>query len=71
LKNIISYKEISTFKKRKIESKQLFLLGHSGTTSGDGSQIIVKYNHFKILCPTEQFISCSIKKYDWNRFWIK
>jgi hypothetical protein len=54
----------------KIESKQLVLLGHSGTTSGDGNTILVKYNNIEIICPTEQIISCSIKKYDWNRYWI-
>ena len=55
----------------KIESDQLILLGHSGTTSGDGNSITIKYdNHINIDCPTQQFISCSIKKYDWNRFWI-
>jgi len=53
-----------------IESKQLFLLGSSGTTSGDGDPIIIKYNNnIEINCPTEQFISCSILKNDWNRFW--
>lgn len=53
-----------------IESKQLFLLGNSGTTSGDGNTEIIKYNNIEINCPTEQFISCSILKNDWNRFWI-
>jgi hypothetical protein len=50
---------------------QLILIGHSGTTSGDGNSVSIKYNNnINILCPTEQFISCSIKKYDYNRFWI-
>lgn len=53
-----------------IESKQLILLGHSGTTSGDGNVILIKKNNIEIYCPTEQFLSCSVKKYDWNRFWI-
>ena len=53
-----------------VESDQLVLLGHSGTTSGDGNQVLIKKNNIEILCPTEQFISCSVKKYDWNRFWI-
>lgn len=53
-----------------IESEKLILLGHSGTTSGDGNSISINENNIKIFCPTEQFISCSIKKYDWNRFWI-
>lgn len=50
-------------------SDKLKLLGHSGTTSGDGNSVSIKKNNIEILCPTEQFISCSIKKYDWNRFW--
>lgn len=54
-----------------IESDQLCLLNHSGTTSGDGNNISVKNNKIEILCPTEQFISCSVKKNDWNRFWIE
>ena len=53
-----------------INSKKLFLLGHSGTTSGDGNAITIKYKNININCPTEQFISSSIKKYDWNRYWI-
>ena len=53
-----------------IESNQLILLGHSGTTSGDGNTVSVKYNNIEVICPTQQFISSSIKKYDWNRFWI-
>jgi hypothetical protein len=60
-----------TIKYGKIESNQLILLGHSGTTSGDGNSVTIKYdNNINIDCPTQQFISCSIKKYDWNRFWI-
>jgi hypothetical protein len=54
----------------KIKSNNLILLGHSGTTSGDGNSVELKYGNIKIRCPTEQFISCSIKKCDWNRFWI-
>ena len=61
-----------TIKYGKIESDQLILLGHSGTTSGDGNSITIKYdNNINIECPTQQFISCSIKKYDWNRFWTE
>lgn len=52
-----------------IESDKLILLGHSDTTSGDGNNVSIKFNNIEIKCPTEQFISCSIKKYDWNRFW--
>jgi len=55
----------------EIESNNLILLGHSGTTSGDGNSVEIKYGNIKIEAPTEQFISCSIKKCDWNRFWIQ
>ena len=54
-------------------NNKLFIIGHSGTTSGDGNSIELKYRinnkKINILCPTEQFISCSVKTYDWNRFW--
>jgi len=60
-----------TIKYGKIKSDQLILISHSGTTSGDGNSISVKYNNIEIQCPTQQFISCSIKKKDWNRFWIE
>ena len=53
-----------------IESNNLILLGHSGTTSGDGNPVEIKCGNIRIKCPTEQFISCSVKKCDWNRFWI-
>ena len=54
-----------------IESDNLILLGHSDTTSGDGNNVSIKFNNIEIKCPTEQFVSCSIKKNDWNRFWIE
>jgi hypothetical protein len=60
-----------TIKYGTIESDNLILLGHSGTTSGDGNAILIKFNNIEFKCPTEQFISCSIKKNDWNRFWIE
>lgn len=60
-----------TIKYGTIESDNLILLGHSGTTSGDGNAVSIKNNNITINCPTEQFISCSIKKNDWNRFWIE
>lgn len=60
-----------TIKYGTIKSNQLKLIGHSGTTSGDGNSIKIKYNNIEILCPTEQFISSSIHKNDWNRYWIK
>jgi len=52
-----------------IESDNLILLGHSDTSSGDGNDVSIKFNNIEIRCPTEQFVSSSIKKYDWNRFW--
>ena len=52
-----------------IESDNLILLGHSDTSSGDGNDVSIKFNNIQIKCPTEQFVSSSIKKYDWNRFW--
>ena len=60
-----------TIKYGKIDSNKLVLLGHSGTTSGDGNIMSIKKNNIEISCPTEQFISCSIKSTDWNRFWIQ
>lgn len=53
------------------KDSQLILKGHSGTTSGDGNAIQIKYKNIQIECPTQQFISCSIKDSDWNRFWIE
>lgn len=53
------------------KKSQLILKGYSGTTSGDGNNISAKYKNITIKCPTEQFISCSIKKNDWNRYWIE
>ena len=67
--NIIRYKKHG-IKFGKINSNQLQLYGQSGTTSGDGNPEKIKYKNIEILQPTEQFISCSIKKYDWNRFWL-
>jgi hypothetical protein len=52
-----------------IESDKLILFGHSDTTSGDGTNVSIKFNNIEIKCPTQQFISSSIKKNDWNRFW--
>lgn len=47
------------------------LIGHSGTQSGDGNTISIKYKKIQIKCPTEQFIDCSINIEDYNRFWIE
>ena len=62
-----------TIKFGNLEKKsQLILKGQSGTSSGDGNAISINYfNNIQISCPTQQFISCSIKKYDWNRFWTE
>lgn len=51
-------------------STQLKINGNSATTSGDGNSIEIKYKNIFIECPTEQFLSCSVKQIDWNRFWI-
>ena len=67
--NKLSFGKIIKF--GTIKSNQLFINGMSGTTSGDGNSLNIKYKNMVILCPTEQFISCSIKKKDMNRFWIK
>lgn len=55
----------------KVKSNKLVLLGKSATTSGDGNPVTIKINDITINCPTEQFISCSALKTDWNRFWIE
>ena len=52
------------------KNSQLILHGKSGTTSGDGNTISIKFKEVKIICPTQQFISSSIKIKDFNRFWI-
>lgn len=55
-----------------IESDNLILHGMSGTTSGDGNNTTIKYkNKINFDIPTEQFEKCSIKKKDWNRFWVQ
>jgi hypothetical protein len=53
------------------KNSQLIIKGHSGTTSGDGNSISIKYKNIYLNCPTEQFLSCSVKENDWNRFWIE
>ena len=53
------------------KKSNLILKGISGTTSGDGNSENIKYKNIIIKCPTEQFISCSIKNKDWNRYWIE
>ena len=37
----------------------------------DGMILNGQYKNIVISCPIEQFISCSIKKMDWNRYWIE
>lgn len=59
-----------TIKTGHIHNSQLLLMGSSATTSGDGNAITIQYGNIHISCPTEQFIHCSIKDCDWNRFWI-
>ena len=60
-----------TIKYGTIESDQLILLGHSGTSSGDCNAIQIKYNDNIIVnCPRQQFISSSTKKSDYSRFWM-
>lgn len=53
------------------KNSNLILKGISGNTSGDGNSKNIKYKNIIIECPTEQFISCSIKNKDWNRYWIE
>jgi hypothetical protein len=53
------------------KNSQIILHGISGTTSGDGNTINIQYKDISIICPTEQFISCSIKEKDWCRFWTE
>jgi hypothetical protein len=53
------------------KNSNLVLRGISGTTSGDGNSKNIQYKNIMIECPTEQFISCSIKDKDWNRYWIQ
>jgi len=53
------------------KNSQLVLYGTSNTTSGDGNTIQIPYKDIIISCPTEQFISCSIKEKDWWRFWTE
>jgi hypothetical protein len=50
---------------------QLVLHGLSNTCSGDHNSISIDYKNIRINCPTEQMFSCSVKKKDWNRFWIE
>jgi len=53
------------------KESNLILEGMSGTTSGDGNSIEINYKNININIPTEQFINCSIKRCDWNRYWIE
>ncbi len=69
---IIRYNQKSfnqTIKLGYITSNQLVLKGFSGTTSGDCNSKNILYDKINIYYPTQQFISCSINKRDWNRFW--
>ena len=53
------------------KDSQLILHGTSNTTSGDGNAINISYKNININCPTEQYLSCSIKEKDWCRFWTE
>jgi len=53
------------------ETSQLRIKGHSNTTSGDGNASEIKYKNIVLQCPTEQFLNCSVKENDWNRFWTE
>jgi hypothetical protein len=53
------------------KESNLILKNMSGTTSGDGNSIEINYKNININIPTEQFLECTIKKYDWNRYWIE
>jgi hypothetical protein len=50
---------------------QIKLIGNSNTTTGDGNSINFNLKNVTIYIPTEQFISSSIKKIDFNRYWIQ
>lgn len=51
---------------------QLVLVGRSSTTSGDGNATEVKADaDIRVHCPTEQFLDSSVKKTDYNRFWVE
>ncbi len=53
------------------KNSQLKLIGLSSTCSGDSNSKYFHYKNIDISCPTKQFIQCSIKDIDWNRFWIQ
>jgi len=60
-----------TVKYGKVHASERFqLVGHSGTTSGDGNNKLIVKEGVVIKCPTDQFIASSIKPNDWNRFWV-
>ena len=59
-----------TVKYGTVESDRFVLVGHSGTTSGDGNNQLIVKDGVCIKCPTEQFLKSSIQKMDWNRYWV-
>lgn len=63
------YGNVLKFGHLENDHSQLIIKGHSATTSGDGNSIEIKYNNICLNCPTEQFLTCSVKETDWNRFW--
>jgi hypothetical protein len=63
----VKNKKVGTISK----DSQLILHGTSNTTSGDGNTVNILYKNINIYCPTEQYLSCSIIKKDWCRFWTE
>lgn len=53
------------------KNDNLVLIGQSGTNSGDCNAIKINFENIEILCPTEQFVDCSMKIEDYNRFWTE
>lgn len=73
-KNINRFSKIclgNNVKYGTINNSQIKLIGISGTTSGDGNSINFNVKDIAVSIPTEQFISSSIKKIDYNRYWIQ
>lgn len=54
-----------------LKGDQLVVKGLSSTCSGDGNSIEIDHGEIEIECPTIQFVKCSVKNRDWNRFWTE
>jgi hypothetical protein len=53
-------------------NSQLTLKGISSTTSGDGNAESFQINSkIRGRCPTEQFLTSSVRNCDWNMFWTE